>query len=288
MLERFNIEADIAFSMERGGSDDHEPQTVTGTVTGSGHHIEVHCDDVGALSSGSSVRDARQIAAALAGEGLSVALVGKDGPIVTIGDVKAGLLARAATRSRHIRIDSLKAATNLARSRGTGGKARGSLLPPPTLWPIAPTFRWSRRRPTTTHDPAGGGRPRLVFSMGAAATSGGQRRVFDLPKTGTSIGSNEFADLRLSGVAPEQARVRRDSGTDEYILVALGGEIPTKVNGVRVTTEQVLRTGSRVEMGPWTMVYSREEFADHGRPYGGRAGGEFSRQRDQPKPKYEK
>ncbi len=285
MLERFNIEADIAFSMERGGLDDQQPQTVSGTVTGSGHHIEVCCDDVGALSSGSSVRDARQIAAALAGEGLSVTLVGKDGPIVTIGDVKAGLLARTATRSPHIRIDSLKAATNLARSRGKG---EGSLLPPPTLWPIAPTFRWSRRRPTTTHDPAGGGRPRLVFSMGAAATSGGQRRVFDLPKTGTLIGSDETADLRLSGVDPEQARVRRDAGTDEYILVTIGSETPTKVNGVKVTTEQVLRTGSRIEIGSWTMIYSREEFADHGRPYGGRAGGEFSRQRDQPRPTYEK
>ncbi len=285
MLERFNIEADIAFSMERGGSDDQQPQTVSGTVTGSGHHIEVRCDDVGALSSGSSVRDARQIAAALAGEGLSVTLVGKDGPSVTIGDVKAGLLARTATRSPHIRIDSLKAAINLARSRGKGG---GSLLPPPTLWPIAPTFRWSRRRPTTTHDPAGGGRPRLVFSMGAAATSGGQRRVFDLSKTGTLIGSDETADLCLSGVDPEQARVRRDSGTDEYILVAIGSETPTKVNGVKVTTEQVLRTGSRIEIGSWTMIYSREEFADHGRPYGGRAGGEFSRQREQPRPTYEK
>ncbi len=286
MLERFNIETDITFSMERDGSSDQEPHIVSGTVTGSGHHIEVRCDDVGALSTGSSVRDARQIAAALAGEGLSVSIVGKDGPIVTIGDVKAGLLARAATRSPHIRIDNLKAATNLARSRGVGGKGAGSLLPPPTLWPIAPTFRWSRRRPTTTHDPAGGGRPRLVFSMGAAATSGGQRRVFDLPKGGTAIGSDESADLRLSGVDAQQARVRRDPTNDEYILVALGGETPTKVNGVKVTSEQVLRTGSRIEIGSWTMIYSREEFADHGRPYGGRAGGEFSRQRNQPQPKY--
>lgn len=288
MLERFNIETDITFSMERGSSDTQEPHTVSGTVTGSGHHVEVRCDDVGALSSGSSVRDARHIAAALAGEGLSVSMIGKDGPIVTLGDVKAGLLARTATRSPHIRIDNLKAAINLVRSRGVGGKGAGSLLPPPTLWPIAPTFRWSRRRLTTTHDPAGGGRPRLVFSMGAAASADGKRRVFDLPKTGTTIGSDESADLRLSGVDPAQARVRRDAANDEYILVAVGEETPTKVNGVKVTTEQVLRTGSRVEIGSWTMVYSREEFADHGRPYGGRAGGEFSRQRDQPRTKYDK
>ncbi len=288
MLERFNIETDITFSMERGGSDDQEPQTVSGTVTGSGHHVEVRCDDVGALSTGSSVRDARQIAAALADEGLSVSIVGKDGPIVTMGNVKAGLLARTATRSQHIRIDNLKAATNLARSRGGGGKSAGSLLPPATLWPIAPTFRWSRRRLTTTHDPAGGGSPRLVFSMGSAATADGKRRVVDLPKTGTVIGSDEAADVRLSGIDAQQARVRRDAANDEYILVALGEETPTKVNGVKVSTEQVLRTGSRIEIGAWTMIYSREEFADHGRPYGGRAGGEFSRQRDQPRTKYDK
>lgn len=286
MLERFNIETDITFSMEREGSDGQEPQTVSGTVTGSGHHLDVRCDDVGALSSGSSVRNARQIAAALAGEGLSVSIIGKDGPIVTIGDVKAGLLARTATRSPHIRIDNLKAATSLARSRGVGGKSAGSLLPPPTLWPIAPTFRWSRRRPTTTHDPEGGGRPRLVFAMGSAAKAGEPRRVFDLPKNGTTIGSDEACDLQLKGVDTLQARVRRDATNDEYILVALGDETPTKVNGVKVDREQVLRTGSRVEIGPWTMIYSREEFADHGRPYGGRAGGEFSRQRNQPQPKY--
>jgi hypothetical protein len=35
-------------------------------------------------------------------------------------------------------------------------------------------------------------------------------------------------------------------------------------------------------MGPWTFVYARDEYADHGRPYGGREGGEGTHQPRQP------
>ncbi|MGO1547519.1 MAG: hypothetical protein ACTHXL_09220, partial [Microbacterium gubbeenense] len=40
-----------------------------------------------------------------------------------------------------------------------------------------------------------------------------------------------------------------------------------------------LRTGASFTAGPWRFVFQREEFADHGRPFGGRQGGELS---DQP------
>jgi hypothetical protein len=46
----------------------------------------------------------------------------------------------------------------------------------------------------------------------------------------------------------------------------------TRVNGAPVDTV-ALRTAARVEVGRWTMSFFREEFADHGRPYGGRIGG---------------
>ncbi len=287
MAFRFGIEADLSFSMERSSPDGGETEHLSGTVKGSGHHLEVRCDDVGAMSSGSSLREARIIAAALAEQGLSVSLAGSDGPIVTIGDVKAGLATRLATRSKHIRIDDLRAAAGLRGSVGKGQGSQTSMLPPTTLFPIAPTFRWSRRRATTTHDPDGGGHPRLVFAMGSAATASDPRRVFYLLRGGTKIGSGSDCDLKLAGVEELQAVVRRDPN-DEYVLVAQGGALPTKVNGVTLTQEQVLRTGSRVQLGSWTMTYTREEFADHGRPFGGRAGGEFSRQRDQPPPTYKK
>lgn len=285
MAFRFNIEADLNFSMERASADGGETEQLSGTVTGSGRHLEVRCDDVGAMSSGSSLREARLIAAALAEQGLTVSLAGSGRPIVTIGDVKAGLVTRLATRSKHIRIDDLRAAAGLRGSVGRGRGSSASLLPPPTPFPVAPTFRWSRRRATTTHDPEGGGRPRLVFAMGNAATANDPRRVFNLLRTGTSVGSDDGCDLRLAGIDGVQALVRRDAN-DEYVLVAQGDGTPTKVNGVTVTDEQVLRTGSRVQVGPWTMTYTREEFADHGRPFGGRAGGEFSRQKKQAAPKY--
>jgi predicted GNAT family acetyltransferase len=40
-------------------------------------------------------------------------------------------------------------------------------------------------------------------------------------------------------------------------------------------------------MGAWRLVFARDEFADHGRPYGGRNGGEGAHQRRQaPRPDY--
>jgi hypothetical protein len=53
------------------------------------------------------------------------------------------------------------------------------------------------------------------------------------------------------------------------------------VNGAPVDSS-VLRTASRVDLGDRTMSFYREEHADHGRPYGGRAGGEIGHQRPQP------
>ncbi len=40
------------------------------------------------------------------------------------------------------------------------------------------------------------------------------------------------------------------------------------------TERAALHTGDRIELGSWTMSYFRDEHADHGRPFGGRSGGE--------------
>ena len=66
---------------------------------------------------------------------------------------------------------------------------------------------------------------------------------------------------------------------DEYVVHALDPD--TRVNGARVD-QQFLRTGSRLRVGRWTLAYSRDEYADHGRPHGGRIGGELGRQQPQP------
>ncbi|MDQ2623768.1 MAG: hypothetical protein M3Y20_01275, partial [Actinomycetota bacterium] len=45
---------------------------------------------------------------------------------------------------------------------------------------------------------------------------------------------------------------------------------------------RALRTGATIRLGAWELTFQREEFADHGRPYGGREGGEGSVNRLQP------
>ena len=55
----------------------------------------------------------------------------------------------------------------------------------------------------------------------------------------------------------------------------------SRVDGARVQ-DKVLRTGDRLQVGEVCFSFFREESADHGRPYGGRQGGEFSEQREQP------
>jgi hypothetical protein len=136
---------------------------------------------------------------------------------------------------------------------------------------------------TTTHDPRGGGRARLVFALGETAPGDTVQREFDLRHGVTTIGSGADTDLRLNGLGEHHAEVRRDE-FDEYIYVDLGTPAGSRIDGTPVSS-QTLHTGDRIELGTWTLSYYREEFADHGRPYGGRQGGEGSVQRDQDEPR---
>jgi hypothetical protein len=289
MTRQLRLDADLTFSVSNPPVDGQEGTVVQGTVTADGTHVDITVDRLESLAPGTTMRGsaatARTVAKQLADRGLSVSLNGPEGRVLTLGAVKAPVLQRLATRSPHLRIDNLGQARALLRSRGrvTGGPSLADLLPPGTPWPPAPTFRYRRRRITTTHDPRGGGRPRLVFSVSQAPVVGATRRVYYLARGTTTIGSDPANDLVLEGLQPQHAEVRRRAEDDEYFLHALGGAEPTRVNGAQVDT-QVLRTGSRVQLGEWTMSYAREEFADHGRPFGGREGGEFSDQRPQERP----
>jgi hypothetical protein len=94
----------------------------------------------------------------------------------------------------------------------------------------------------------------------------------------TWIGADPSCEVVLKGLAPRHAKVVHDE-EDEYVLVGVDGAV--RVHGAPVT-RQILRTGARVTLGGRTLVYRREEYADHGRPYGGRIGGELGHQRRQP------
>ncbi len=73
----------------------------------------------------------------------------------------------------------------------------------------------------------------------------------------------------------------RHDDQDEFVLVRIARSASTRVHGASVDTA-ILRTGTRVDVGPWTLSYFREEYADHGRPYGGRIGGELGHQLSPP------
>jgi hypothetical protein len=138
--------------------------------------------------------------------------------------------------------------------------------------------------PTTTHAEFGAGNPRL------RVTRDGDRTEFALDVDLVRIGSADGNELRLADTDPLHATVQHDD-RDEYVLTLHGdGEkSSSSVSGATHPGDdsQTLRTGASFTAGPWTFVFAREEFADHGRPFGGRKGGEYDDQQLQaPRPDY--
>ena len=136
---------------------------------------------------------------------------------------------------------------------------------------------------TTTHDPRGGGRPRLIFAFGGSIQTLDDQREFDLRPGVTTIGCGDEAHLQLPGLDWQHGEIRRDSA-DEYRYVQLSRAVGSSIDGCPMGST-LLRTGKRLQLGPWTLSYYREEFADHGRPYGGRVGGNNGYQRPQTTPR---
>jgi len=276
------VNADLSFSVSSGDQRQSD-QLVEGTLRGEGSGLELRVSDTTAFAGRSGLHMARGVASAMAARGLRVTVVGPDGALVTLGSVRSTWLSRRLTGSRHMRVGRLGTLLVLLHPRNR--PAHRPVLspvpaPPPMLLPIAPTFRRRRRHPvTTTHDPEGGGDPRLVFAPGPAPWPGDRQRVFPLRTEVTTIGSSPEADLCLVGLAERHAEIRRDA-SDEFVFVQLSQSHGSRVNG-ELVSEQVLRTSTRLELGDWTLSYYREEFADHGRPYGGRVGGEIGHQRPQ-------
>lgn len=279
MTRRLLVDADLTFTVRPAG----DAKGWGGTIRGTGDSLEVSVDELPSGGGRPPLIALRRAAAGLGRLGLRVTLTGPDGPLLTVGSVRARLLDRVLTRSSHVHVHSWRRVIGGAR-RGLGPRVRYQ-QPPSTPWPPAPTVgRRLRRHVRTPHDPWGRGMPRLAFVVGPAPRDGVLRRVHYLAPGGTTIGSAADADLRVVEVPSLCARVVRDE-TDEYFLEPVGGGHGAagvvSVNGV-TGPRLLLRTGSRVQVGPWTMVYFRAEHADHGRPFGGREGAEFSEQRRQP------
>ena len=275
-MRSVTIAADLDFRVEVPGG-----ATVNGHVRGAGNDLVVEVDDPTIFAGRSDAPAVRALAAGLARRGLRVQVVDREHHLITLGAVRTSWWQRRLTGSRHIRLGSLRGAWTGARSRAGADRPvlpDATLAPPATLFPVAPTFqRRPRRQVTTTHDPLHGGNPRLTL----VSTDGVHHEhppVHYLGDGVTTIGSGAQCDVRLPRLADLHAQVRHDED-DEIVLEANDPEV--RVHGARVR-RQILRTGSRVDLGEWTFTFSREEYADHGRPYGGRIGGELGHQRPQP------
>lgn len=132
---------------------------------------------------------------------------------------------------------------------------------------------------TTTHAAWGAGNPRLFVR------SDEERMTQPLTTGELTIGSAEGSGLQLPGIDAHHATIVHDE-RDEYVLT-LHGEGEMNANPQSAATHpgersETLRTGASFTAGPWRFVFDREEFADHGRPFGGREGGEGSDQQPQP------
>ena len=275
-----SLQIDLRFEV-----DTPDGEYAEGIVQSDGKMILVQSPDLSVLGGGRSNDDLTAMASMLADRGLIVTVADEDGAVMCLGAVRSRFWHRVATRSKFVQVvrwraaAALKAVVVASRSQGVG-------MPPPTPvprhLPIAP---WTRRRVTTTHDPYGGGHPRLYLSDTRVSAMARQVLFFSLLPGETIIGSGDAVDLYLDGVDPLQASVER-TDDDEYELVTRGTTIHTYVSG-RELPRQQLRTGARVEIGPWRLTYVRDEHADHGRPFGGRIGGELGRQRSQTPPAYE-
>jgi len=137
---------------------------------------------------------------------------------------------------------------------------------------------------TTTNGPPGSGRPRLILVLGGHVLLDEHGdpelpREYDLHES-TTIGSSDQADLVFEGLDPIHAEIVHDD-LDEYVVHDRSDGAGVSVDGARVQ-ERLLRTGDLLQVGDVRLSFYREEFTDHGRPYGGRQGGELSDQREQP------
>lgn len=274
------VAADLEVRLQRGAGDPGGEGDVVLHLRGHDSRLTLEVSDPAAFAGSADAPAVRAFAESLAATGVVVRVVHDGQLLVCLGAVRAPWWQRRATGSARIRLGSLRGAVTSARARARRAPAvlpSASLLPPTTMWPIAPTFaRRSRRRVTGTHDPARGGSARLVLVR--EDVWGGERQPIFWLGDGVTIGSDPTCDVVLRGLAPLHARVEHDE-EDEYVVRAVDGDV--RVHGARVLGS-VLRSGARVDLGPHHLAYYREEHADHGRPYYGRIGGELGRQRPQP------
>lgn len=275
---RFDI--DLKFSVSSPPDPRGDTERGSGTIKAAGKTITVTTDSLSIFPSMRNLdRGALNgFARRLKEAGISLVVEGPDGTIVSLGNVKSNLVSRIGTNSPAIKLGKPAASRSLL-ARRPGAADMGAMGIPGTLFPLVPTVRRNyRSRPTTTHYARGGGAPRLIFVKDSQTWNGVAPQVVPIPEEGLEIGNAPGAGLVLPGLDPVHARIVHND-VDEYVLVAVGRVGGSA--GLRSGESATLRSGARIEVGQWRILFIREEYADHGRPFGGRNGGELSFQRPQ-------
>ncbi|HTW20164.1 MAG TPA: FHA domain-containing protein [Mycobacteriales bacterium] len=127
--------------------------------------------------------------------------------------------------------------------------------------------------------PPQSGRPRLVVATGGHASAGspaarGEEVAYLLTGKRVTIGSAADQDISLHGLAPQHAVVEWLSDGDEYVFHALRADGSALMNSQ--IRETGLHHGDRIELGEWTLVFQRDEHADHIRRGRARQGGQYA------------
>lgn len=276
--EPYAISADLKFQTvltDKG--------VVEGTLKVADRRIEIHMRGPVYPNLGRDAKTLRGLAASLAQFGATAVVFLNETPIVELGATHLRWWQHFLPHTRHVTLLSKRTALRLM--IGSGSSSPGvrvrDLLPPTTLLPLAPTFAPHRRPVTTTHDPRRGGNPRLVTIAAEPLGEHQGENTFRLTREVTLIGSGEQCDIRLAGLEEIHAAVIHDD-RDELVVEDRSLSRSTLVNGAVPTENIVLRTGARITLGGSMLVFQRAEYADHGRPYGGRIGGELGHQTRQP------
>src|SRR6188472_4072495 len=140
MSTDLTLDADLEFTLDLPGS-----RTVRGTLTGSGGHLQLRVSDPFLFAGRSDASAVRGIAGGLARLGVSLTVVAPAGPLVNLGVSRTSWLQRRVTGSRHIRVERGAVLWSLVRGRAQapsgGALPPAELVPPATLFPLAPTLR---------------------------------------------------------------------------------------------------------------------------------------------------
>lgn len=122
------------------------------------------------------------------------------------------------------------------------------------------------------------GHPRLVVAPkgGHVSTDSpeahGVELVFDVRIGRTTIGADENQDITLEGLDPKHAVIEWWPEGDEFVFTPVTRTRQASVNGEIATTG--LHHGDRLQLGDWTLIFQRDEAADHIRSGRMRSGGE--------------